>query len=258
MWKAAFIAVGLLTVLLVASAQGDAGSTENTGLEDGMAIYQTMCSQCHGSEGDGLLGAFPRLAGNSNVQALPLIVNNVARGRERMPAFPLLDASQIAEVASYIRTSWSNNFGAVSTEEVQDVLSNIGVEIGAEPVSIWSGVYTEAQAERGSDIFIGQCGYCHGTYGAGREGLDPDQQGAPSLVNEDLFGMWGGAPVNVWYLFTSENMPIINPGGLDPQEYIDAFTYLLQRSGVPAGDQELSADREILGTVVIEREGTSE
>lgn len=254
MWKSAIVVVGIFAILLVASAQKDGSSDESARFEEGRAIYDAMCYQCHGDEGGGLLGSFPGLDGNDNVQALPLIVNNVARGRERMPAYPLLDASQIAAVATYIRTAWENDFGAVDAAEVEEVLANIGVEIDATPVSIWDGVYTDEQAERGRGTFVGQCSQCHGTRGDGREGVDPDQQAAPSLVKADLFGDWGGAPVAVWHLFASETMPLINPGGLDPQEYVDAFTYVLQLSEVPAGDEELVADPELLGTVVIERE----
>src|SRR6056297_3353448 len=254
MWKPALIAVGISAFLFVAFAQDGGGSGEDATFEDGRVIYEAMCYQCHGDEGGGLLGQFPELEGDDNLQSLALIVNNVARGRERMPAFPLLEASDIATVSTYVRTAWGNQYGAVETAEVEDVLANLDVEIDASPVSIWEGVYTEEQAQRGRDTFVGQCAQFHGTRGDGQAGRDPDQPAAPTLVNEALFQGWGGAPVATWTLYATETMPLNFPGGLDPQEYVDAFTYLLEVTGVPAGDQELVVDPQAVGAIVIERE----
>lgn len=254
MWKPAVIAAGMSAFLFVAFAQDDGGSEGNATFEEGRAIYDAMCYQCHGDEGGGLLGQFPELEGDDNLQSLALIVNNVARGRERMPAFPLLEASEIAAVATYVRTAWGNGYGAVETAEVDEVLANLGVEVDASPTSIWDGVYTEEQAQRGRDTFVGQCAQCHGTRGDGLGGRDPDQPAAPNLVNEALFQGWGGAPIATWTLYASETMPLNFPGGLDPQEYVDAFTYLLEVTGVPAGDEELVVDPPTLGAIVIERE----
>lgn len=254
MWKPAVIAAGVSAFLFVAFAQDGGGSGEDATFEDGRAIYEAMCYQCHGDEGGGLLGQFPELEGDDNLQSLALIVNNVARGREQMPAFPLLEASDIAAVATYVRTAWGNDYGAVETSEVDDTLNDLGVEIDASPVSIWDGVYTEEQAERGRSTFVGQCAQCHGTLGDGLSGRDPDQPAAPALVNANLFQDWGGAPISTWTLYATETMPLNFPGGLDSQEYVDAFTYLLEVTGVPAGDEELVTDPQTLGTIVIERE----
>jgi mono/diheme cytochrome c family protein len=255
MWKSAIAAIGLSALLLVALAQDDAASeAESQAFERGRTLYDSMCYQCHGDEGGGLLGSFPELEGNDNLQSLALIVNNVSQGQGNMPAFPLLDAAEIAAVATYVRTAWGNDYGAVEPAEVESVLSDIGAEADARATSIWDGVYTDAQATRGRDTFTGQCSRCHGTRGDGQEGRAADAPPAPSLVGSALFEDWGGAPVAVWHQFTSTTMPINNPGALSAQEYTDAFTYLLQISGVPAGDDELPAGPEALQTIVIEAE----
>ena len=64
-----------------------------------------------------------------------------------MPPFPDLTAEEVAAVATYIRLSWGNAFGGVAPEEITTLLA--GLEAGVEQVSVWDGVYTEAQAERG-------------------------------------------------------------------------------------------------------------
>ena len=40
---------------------------------------------------------------------------------------------------------------------------------GQSPVSIWDGVYTEAQAKEGETVYFSQCAECHGPDFAGRE-----------------------------------------------------------------------------------------
>lgn len=102
---------------------------------DGGAVYAANCSSCHQSDGEGIAGAFPPLAGNPTVTGNPVaviaIVKDGLEGRlvvngqaysGIMPRWKhLLSDEQIADVVSYIRSSWKNNARGVSIAQVQSV-----------------------------------------------------------------------------------------------------------------------------------------
>jgi mono/diheme cytochrome c family protein len=98
----------------------------------GANIYADRCSSCHGRNGEGYEGMYPRLAKNRAVTlAVP---NNVIKailnggfpptttGNPRpfgMPGFAhALKDQEIAAVSTYIRQSWGNSAPAVSAREV--------------------------------------------------------------------------------------------------------------------------------------------
>jgi len=101
-------------------------------LQRGARIYGEQCAQCHGERGEGIAGAYPRLAGNRAV-TLAVTANLVqvtihgayapaTAGHPRpfgMPPFALvLSDADIAAVLTFIRGSWGNQAGAVSELDV--------------------------------------------------------------------------------------------------------------------------------------------
>jgi mono/diheme cytochrome c family protein len=102
---------------------------------DGGAIYIANCSSCHQTDGKGVPGAFPPLAGNPVVTGNPIaviaIVKNGLEGRVSvngeaysgiMPGWRgLLSDEQLADVITYIRSSWKNQASGVSISDVQSV-----------------------------------------------------------------------------------------------------------------------------------------
>ncbi len=91
---------------------------------DGKALYQASCQGCHMSNGLGAKGAgtYPALAKNENLAVSGYVVTMVLNGRKAMPAFRnMMTDDQIAAVASYVRTSFGNDFkDAVTAKEVHD------------------------------------------------------------------------------------------------------------------------------------------
>jgi mono/diheme cytochrome c family protein len=84
----------------------------------GAAVYNQFCSGCHQSNGQGVAGQFPPLAGNPVVLApdptnvFMVILQGVpAQGAYKpMPAFaPQLNDQQIADLVNYLRSTWGNN-----------------------------------------------------------------------------------------------------------------------------------------------------
>ena len=101
----------------------------------GEQLYQRHCVDCHGAQGQGAVGAYPPLAGNravtmaSPVNPVQAILSGgfapATAGHPQpygMPPFrTLLSDVEVAAVASFVRQSWGNAAGAVSSLEVQRV-----------------------------------------------------------------------------------------------------------------------------------------
>jgi mono/diheme cytochrome c family protein len=84
-------------------------------MTDGGDVYARSCASCHGAQGEGGFG--PQLAGNPFVGEMGGLVNQILGGSpERgMPPFaPTLNDQQIAAVATFVRNSWGNSYGAVA------------------------------------------------------------------------------------------------------------------------------------------------
>jgi mono/diheme cytochrome c family protein len=135
----------LAAVLLMVGCTGSRGSTAASAsaaaarnpasASDGGAVYLANCSSCHQTDGRGVPGAFPPLAGNptvtGNAAAVITVVKNGLEGRLTvsgraysgiMPRWKgLLSDEQIADVVTYIRSSWKNHASGVSVADVQAI-----------------------------------------------------------------------------------------------------------------------------------------
>ncbi len=101
--------------------------------------------------------------------------------------------------------------------------------------SIWSGVYTTAQAARGKAAYTDNCSRCHGSALQGNDEI-PALQGAQFMVDFD------GSSVADLTNRVRTTMPMDNPGHLDNATTTDIVAFLLQSNQVPAGGSELSSD----------------
>lgn len=98
----------------------------------GEGLYRLRCAPCHGRDGEGTPGLFPRLAGSALVQAsnpatILRVILNGARAAATdavptgaaMPGFAgALDRAEIAAIATYIRNAWGNAAPAVMAGDV--------------------------------------------------------------------------------------------------------------------------------------------
>jgi mono/diheme cytochrome c family protein len=101
--------------------------------QHGMVLYATQCATCHQSGGAGLEGHFPPLAKDSVVNAkdptemtksvLYGVSGRAINGQNYAVAMPPFAASltnkEIADVETYIRTSFGNNAPPVPTSHVR-------------------------------------------------------------------------------------------------------------------------------------------
>ena len=71
-----------------------------TDLANGLSVYDSACTFCHGAEGEGGHGGGPPFAGGRSVGAVIQVVNE---GRNDMPAFGVaLTAEQIRDVSAHV------------------------------------------------------------------------------------------------------------------------------------------------------------
>lgn len=88
----------------------------------GSSIYAKNCAACHQAHGEGGIG--PALAGNPHVNiANPsMMLTTILQGRNLMPSWRgQLAASDIAAVATFVRSSWGNNAGPVTVQDVKAI-----------------------------------------------------------------------------------------------------------------------------------------
>jgi mono/diheme cytochrome c family protein len=217
--------------------------------DQGQQLYQENCALCHQDSGVGDPPTFPALSGNDELRDPVRIVTSIHQGTSRMPPFPDLTAEEISSLANYIRNAWANDFGSVSTEEIAVVLE--GLEETGQLASVWAGVFTEAQAERGQAVYPGACGTCHGRRLNGAP-EDPDMRSTPPLARARFLRVWEGRSLATLFEYTRATMPEDNPNSLTDQEYVDVIAYMLTVGSMPAGDDELQPDPQSLARVVIQ------
>ena len=118
--------------------------------------------------------------------------------------------------------------------------------------SIWDGVYTEVQANRGEREYGRTCEHCHG---AGLEG-NPARE-IPPLVSDSFMRGWDGKSLKQLFELLSRSMPADNRGSLSARTYTDLTAYLLRANEVPAGAATLPDMPEALDSIVFERSAGS-
>jgi S-disulfanyl-L-cysteine oxidoreductase SoxD len=104
-----------------------------------------------------------------------------------------------------------------------------------------AGVYSDEQASRGRDVYLGQCKACH----------TPESHTGPMFKTT-----WEGRPLSDLFVYISTRMPKNEPGSLAPQENADVLAYLLKLNRMPAGAVDVPADSIALKSIRIESPGT--
>lgn len=99
--------------------------------------------------------------------------------------------------------------------------------------SIWDGVYTDAQADRGKGQYGQHCAVCHGL---ALEGNDL----SPPLTGE-FIPDWAGTTLDELYDKIETTMPLNAPGTLRPTIAAEIMAYILRENNFPAGQKELSS-----------------
>ena len=104
--------------------------------------------------------------------------------------------------------------------------------------TIWDGVYTSEQADRGELVARQVCFACHGQ----RDWVTPV-----------MIPIWSGRPILDFYDNLMFTMPYDNPASLSREQYADVLSYILELNGVPAGSTPLPANARGLGEIQVTR-----
>lgn len=110
-----------------------------------------------------------------------------------------------------------------------------GASAARARISVWDGVYTDAQAERGHTLYMQNCARCHGANLWGTYEIPP-------LVGR-FMPYWSGSTLDALFDYVSTAMPLDHPGALGPSANADIVAFILKSNELPSGSTELSTDR---------------
>jgi mono/diheme cytochrome c family protein len=99
--------------------------------------------------------------------------------------------------------------------------------------TIWDGVYSADQAEKGRVVYETHCSRCHG---AGLSG----SANVSALAGEAFVRNWGGDTLGGLFKTIRTTMPRNFPSSLSDDEYLDVITYILKANELPAGPTPIS------------------
>jgi len=123
----------------------------------------------------------------------------------------------------------------------------ISAQSTGERKTVWSGVYTDAQAARGKSLYEANCSRCHGESLTGNMG-NP-------LVGKDFMDRWREDNVEGLFAFVKASMPPnrnrnVQRVPLPDDTYIDIIGYVFASNKFPTGANELKLD--VLTTIQVE------
>jgi mono/diheme cytochrome c family protein len=147
----------------------------------------------------------------------------------------LLAALALASVVG-ARESRAQASGAPGARGATSRASTAAAAASSGPTTL-VGVYTEAQATRGKDVYAGNCRSCHSPQ---------------SHTGETFETWWHGKQLSELFIFVATRMPQNDPGALPPEDVADVVAYLLQMNAMPTGKRELYPDADSLKQYRIE------
>src|SRR5450432_4094838 len=94
--------------------------------------------------------------------------------------------------------------------------------------SVWDGVYTEEQANRGRPLYNEHCASCHADTLMGGEM-------SPPLVGGDFLSNWNGLTLGELFERIRTTMPLNKAGKLSREVNADITAYILSVNKFPSG-----------------------
>ena len=124
--------------------------------------------------------------------------------------------------------------------------------VGAQEAtrSVWDGVYTQEQADRGRPLYNEHCASCHADTLMGGEM-------SPPLVGGEFLSNWNGLTLGDLFERIRTTMPQNKPGKLTREVNADITAYILSVNKFPAGKTELPHSAEFLKDIRIDSEKKS-
>ena len=98
--------------------------------------------------------------------------------------------------------------------------------------TVWDGIYSDEQAERGRVLYADRCARCHGDSLTGIEA-------APALTGTSFYSNWEGESLEALLDRIRMSMPQDKPGSLSRAQNADIVAHILKVGGYPAGPAAL-------------------
>ena len=111
--------------------------------------------------------------------------------------------------------------------------------------SVWDGVYTQEQAQRGEAVYSRECASCHGLALNGGES-------APPLMGGEFLSNWNGLTVGDLFERIRTSMPADSPGKLTRAQNADVIAHILRVNQFPQGRAELETRADALKQIRVE------
>lgn len=109
--------------------------------------------------------------------------------------------------------------------------------------SVWDGVYSRAQADRGRARYASACAECHG------DDLEGDVVEHPELAGGNFRDKWNGLSLDELFQRIQRDMPPNKAGSLTRPAAADLVAFILSANQFPEGAGELSADPNALAQI---------
>lgn len=117
--------------------------------------------------------------------------------------------------------------------------------LSAAPKTVWDGVFTASQADRGLAAYATQCARCHGD----------DHRGSGNVIQGAKFmQQWREDNLRSMYTILRDTMPRNSPRSLPEGTYLDIIAYMLKINEFPTGTTELAL-ADTANILVVGKEG---
>ncbi len=216
------------------------GATVDAGFaQSGAVNFAANCAACHQTDGRGVAGTFPPLAGSDFLlEDVDRAIETVLRGRTgpivvngeaydgMMPPMGHLGDTEIASILTHVYRSWGNDGAPVGEADVSALRARLEGAAPTETEQRHPGIgeeqmayggapttemevemhlspgapdLTEAEFQRGTEVYFQRCAGCHGVLRKGATGkpLTPDitlEKGTAYLTAFIEYGSPAGMP----------------------------------------------------------------
>ena len=238
------------TALMVAAGVGIWAPGENPGTHEEALAAMKLALEAGGGkindvDMDGETALHGAIYRGGNIAAIQFLIDNGAKldARNAKGWIPLTVADGVEytpavlkrypEAAAIIRKAMRDRGLPIPEGTHSPERSTPAAQ--ASPASsrtIWDGVFTQAQAERGRDQYRKSCATCHKADLLG-------ESAAPPLAGPEFSQRWVGSTVDDLLTTIRRSMPQDAPDSLGTPAYADLVSYLLSVNGSPAGATEM-------------------
>ncbi len=115
-----------------------------------------------------------------------------------------------------------------------------------DTISVWNGVYSASQADRGKGLYDQQCTACHGDTLQGKNG--------PALAAPIFRSNFDGLTAEDLVGYVQKSMPRGRAGTLTREQATDLVAFLFISNGFPSGGSELPGDAATLKKIRFDSE----